>query len=61
MERRKNTSHCETIWLTWHPYPTQVVLDRGTEFMAEFTEMISRDYGVKKTYYSKEYSSKKYH
>ena len=38
----------ETTWLTRYPYPTQVVLDRGTEFMAEFTEMIASDYGVKK-------------
>ena len=26
----------------------EVVLDRGTEFMAEFTEIIQRDYGVTK-------------
>eukprot|EP00957_Ditylum_brightwellii_P179848 13700672-Ditylum_brightwellii.AAC.1 len=38
----------ETTWLTRYPYPTQVVLDRGTEFMAEFNEMIASDYGVKK-------------
>ena len=38
----------ETTWLTRYPYPTQVVLDRGTEFMAESTEMIASDYGVKK-------------
>jgi transposase InsO family protein len=38
----------ETTWLTRYPYPTQVVLDRGTEFMAELTEMIASDYGVKK-------------
>eukprot|EP00957_Ditylum_brightwellii_P101549 7739556-Ditylum_brightwellii.AAC.1 len=28
-----------------YPWPTEVVLNRGTEFMAEFTEMIRRDYG----------------
>eukprot|EP00957_Ditylum_brightwellii_P019570 1475926-Ditylum_brightwellii.AAC.1 len=38
----------ETTWPIRYPYPTQVVLDRGTEFMAEFTEMISSDHGVKK-------------
>eukprot|EP00957_Ditylum_brightwellii_P006413 487065-Ditylum_brightwellii.AAC.1 len=38
----------ETIWLTRYPYPTQVVLDRGKEFMANFSEMIHKDYGVKK-------------
>eukprot|EP00957_Ditylum_brightwellii_P211095 15365742-Ditylum_brightwellii.AAC.1 len=31
------------------PYPTQVVLDRGKEFMAEFSEMTLKDYGAKKT------------
>eukprot|EP00957_Ditylum_brightwellii_P110867 8456287-Ditylum_brightwellii.AAC.1 len=30
------------------PYPTQVVLDRGKEFMAELSEMILKDYVVKK-------------
>eukprot|EP00957_Ditylum_brightwellii_P110162 8402844-Ditylum_brightwellii.AAC.1 len=38
----------ETKWLTRHPYPTQVVLNRGKEFMAEFSEMILKVYGVKK-------------
>eukprot|EP00957_Ditylum_brightwellii_P211803 15366617-Ditylum_brightwellii.AAC.1 len=38
----------ETTWLTRYPYPTQVVLDRGKEFMAEFSEMILKYYGVKK-------------
>eukprot|EP00957_Ditylum_brightwellii_P044650 3385034-Ditylum_brightwellii.AAC.1 len=27
-----------------YPWPTEVVLDRGTEFMAKFTAMIQRDY-----------------
>eukprot|EP00957_Ditylum_brightwellii_P033141 2511956-Ditylum_brightwellii.AAC.1 len=38
----------ETTWLTRYPYPAQVVLVRGKEFMAEFLEMILKDYGVKK-------------
>eukprot|EP00957_Ditylum_brightwellii_P179953 13708115-Ditylum_brightwellii.AAC.1 len=38
----------ETSWLTRYPHLTQVVLYRGTEFMAEFTEIIASDYGVKK-------------
>eukprot|EP00957_Ditylum_brightwellii_P030792 2333278-Ditylum_brightwellii.AAC.1 len=33
---------------TRYSYSTQVVLNRGTEFIAEFTEMIASDYGVKK-------------
>eukprot|EP00957_Ditylum_brightwellii_P059030 4477261-Ditylum_brightwellii.AAC.1 len=28
----------EAIWLTRYPYLTQVVLERGTEFMAEVEE-----------------------
>eukprot|EP00957_Ditylum_brightwellii_P142710 10873857-Ditylum_brightwellii.AAC.1 len=38
----------EAAWLTRYPYPTQVVLDRGEEFMAEFSEMILNSYRVKK-------------
>eukprot|EP00957_Ditylum_brightwellii_P176222 13418360-Ditylum_brightwellii.AAC.1 len=38
----------EQTWFNRYPWPTQVVLDRGAEFMAEFTEMIQRDYGVTK-------------
>eukprot|EP00957_Ditylum_brightwellii_P038669 2923143-Ditylum_brightwellii.AAC.1 len=53
------SSVVETAWLTRYPYPNQVVLVRGTEFMAEFTEMKSSDYGVKKkTHYSKKPSIK---
>eukprot|EP00957_Ditylum_brightwellii_P046389 3521383-Ditylum_brightwellii.AAC.1 len=35
----------ETTWFTRYPYPTQVVMNRGTVFMAELTEMIASDYG----------------
>ena len=35
-------------WLTRYPWPTKVVLDRGREFMAEFTTMLQNDYGIKK-------------
>jgi hypothetical protein len=38
----------EQTWFNRYPWPTEVVLDRRTEFMAEFTEMIQRDYGVTK-------------
>eukprot|EP00957_Ditylum_brightwellii_P068919 5231365-Ditylum_brightwellii.AAC.1 len=31
-----------------YPWSTEVVLDRGTEFMAKFTEMMQRDYGITK-------------
>eukprot|EP00957_Ditylum_brightwellii_P106595 8132132-Ditylum_brightwellii.AAC.1 len=35
-------------WFNRYPCPTKVVLDRATEFMAEFMEMIQRDYSVTK-------------
>eukprot|EP00957_Ditylum_brightwellii_P146881 11182226-Ditylum_brightwellii.AAC.1 len=38
----------ETTWLTRYPYLTQVVLDRGKEFMTEFSEMILKNYEVRK-------------
>eukprot|EP00957_Ditylum_brightwellii_P198499 15128257-Ditylum_brightwellii.AAC.1 len=34
----------EQTWFDQYPWPTEVVLDRGTEFMAKFTEMIQKDY-----------------
>eukprot|EP00957_Ditylum_brightwellii_P137659 10494110-Ditylum_brightwellii.AAC.1 len=38
----------EQTWFDQYPWPMEVVLYRGTEFMAKFTEMIQRDYGVTK-------------
>eukprot|EP00957_Ditylum_brightwellii_P139970 10665555-Ditylum_brightwellii.AAC.1 len=38
----------EHTWFNQYLWPTEVVLDRGTESMAEFTEMIQRDYGITK-------------
>jgi hypothetical protein len=38
----------EQTWLSRYPWPTQVILDRGSEFMGEFTRMVEKDYGVKK-------------
>ena len=38
----------EQAWLNRYPWPQEVILDRGTEFMAEFSAMIQNDYGVKK-------------
>lgn len=38
----------ETTWLGRYPWPQIVTLDRGTEFMAEFSKMMVEDYGVKK-------------
>ena len=38
----------ETTWLTHHPWATQMIFDRGTEFQAEFAEMITKDHCLKK-------------
>ena len=38
----------EQVWLNRYPWPEKVVLDRGGEFMDEFTRMIQDDYGLKK-------------
>ena len=42
-----NTKHADVItnklqqtWLSKYPWPTQVILDRGTEFMAEVVAML---------------------
>eukprot|EP00957_Ditylum_brightwellii_P038257 2892944-Ditylum_brightwellii.AAC.1 len=42
------TNVVKTTWLTGYPYPLQVVLDSGKEFMAEFSEMVLKDYGTRK-------------
>ena len=39
----------EQTWLTRYPWPTQIVYDKGTEFMAEFAKMIKHDYGNRKS------------
>jgi Integrase zinc binding domain len=38
----------EQTWLTRYPIPQILTYDRGTEFMAEFAEMIQNDYGIKR-------------
>jgi transposase InsO family protein len=38
----------EQTWLTCYPIPQILTYDRGTEFMAEFVEMIEIDYGIKR-------------
>ncbi len=39
----------EQYWLSRYPWPTQVVFDRGSEFIGhEFLNMIRADYGIKK-------------
>jgi hypothetical protein len=36
----------EQEWLTWYPYPMEVVMDHGTEFMAEVKKTLNQDYGA---------------
>jgi transposase InsO family protein len=38
----------EQTWFTRYPWPSQVIFDRGKEFMGEFTKMVQRDYGIKR-------------
>ena len=38
----------EKTWFTCYPLPQQIVFDRGTEFMAEFSKMCHNDYGIKR-------------
>ncbi len=38
----------ETAWLNRYPWPEQVQLDRGTEFMGAISDMLFNDYGFKK-------------
>jgi hypothetical protein len=43
------SNEVELAWLTRYPWPTKVIYDRGTEFLAEFADMITNDYGIKKS------------
>ena len=36
----------QQAWLTRYPWPTILNYDQGTEFMAEFAEMITEDYCI---------------
>jgi hypothetical protein len=38
----------EQTWLTRYPWPTEVIFDKGTEFMGEFAQMVANDYGIKR-------------
>jgi len=38
----------ELVWLTRYPRPDQVIMDRGKEFMTEFSRMMVEDYGIQK-------------
>jgi len=36
----------EQTWLTCYPWHSELIFDRGTEFMGEFAKMIEDDYGI---------------
>jgi hypothetical protein len=36
----------EYAWLSRYPWPTEVVMDRGKEFLAEMVTMLRDDYGI---------------
>ena len=37
----------ETTWLTRYPFPSDVVMDRGVEFMGEFRMALRQEYGAR--------------
>ena len=38
----------EQEWFSRYPWPTQIIFDRGNEFMGQdFKDMIKNDYGIK--------------
>ncbi len=37
----------EKMWFTRYPLPQRITLDRGTECLAEFAQMVRNDYGLK--------------
>jgi Integrase zinc binding domain len=37
----------EMTWLTRYPWPTMITYDQGTDFIAEFAQMVLNDYGIK--------------
>ena len=38
----------EKTWFTRYPLPQQIVFDRGTEFMAEFSKICQNDFGLRR-------------
>jgi hypothetical protein len=38
----------EQTWLTRYPWPTEIIFDKGSEFMGDFAQMVANDYGIKR-------------
>jgi len=41
-------NHLEMAWLSRYPWPTEIVMDRGSEFQREVREMLHDKYGIKR-------------
>ena len=39
-------NHLEMHWLTRYPWPTEITMDKGTEFAAEVSETLKGEYGI---------------
>ena len=38
----------EQVWFMRYPWPSKVLIDRGTEFLQEFADLIENDFGIRK-------------
>ena len=36
----------ERVWFMHYPWPSKIIIDRGTEFVQEFADMIENDFGI---------------
>ena len=41
-------NYLELTWLTRYPWPTEIVLDRGSEFKLEVQDVLKDEYGINK-------------
>jgi hypothetical protein len=39
-------NYLEMHWLTRYPWPTEITMDKGTEFAAEVSDMLKSEYGI---------------
>lgn len=38
----------QQAWLTQYPWPTEIIMDRGKEFLGDFEQMLLNDYGIRR-------------
>ena len=53
-----DANQVELAWLTKHTLPNKVMLNRGTELLAECKTVMANDYGIPYSSISKKYTSK---